>query len=264
MRLGWLRPWALRFVKTPRGQAFLLEVLRSNLDLCVEVLGRHYNDAAAFDSAAYQTGTIAGFEDLMWLFTANPVNRGLARLDLDEAAYIHRLVKSLPHARCVEIGRFKGGSTFLIAASMCPASRLLSIDNHTKMNLPEMGLLFDKALTGALARFGLAERVTLAVADSATVPVEPESVDLIFFDGDHSYEGICRDFQHWQHAMKPEGHMLFHDATATRAHATVHEGVARLLQEIAHEPHFVRRGAAGSLVHLERTSVLLDVEALRR
>ena len=223
--------------------------LREHLDLCVETLGRYYNDQADFASVTIPVQTIAGFEDLMWLFTPNPVNRGLARLDLDETAYLYRLLRSLPSVSCVEIGRFKGGSTFLIAAALRNGSKLLSIDNHSKMNLPEMGPIYDQNLMNVLQRFGLAERVTLAVGDSGTYPVKPKSVDVLFCDGDHTYEGVSRDFDHWRPTLRPGGHLLLHDAAQTRPFATYHEGVGRLVSEIESEPAFYKVAEAGSLVH---------------
>jgi len=35
--------------------------------------------------------------------------------------------------------------------------------------------------------------------------------DLIFIDGDHSYEGVKRDFELYQELLSPRGHIIFHD-----------------------------------------------------
>ncbi len=40
---------------------------------------------------------------------------------------------------------------------------------------------------------------------------EDGSIDLIFIDGDHSYEGCMRDIQAWMPKLKADGVMLFHD-----------------------------------------------------
>ena len=39
------------------------------------------------------------------------------------------------------------------------------------------------------------------------------SVDLVFFDADHSYSGVKRDFEAWFLKVKQGGKFLFHDAT---------------------------------------------------
>lgn len=40
-------------------------------------------------------------------------------------------------------------------------------------------------------------------------------IDLLFIDGDHSYEGCKRDIEAWFTHMKPHGVILFHDADET-------------------------------------------------
>ena len=35
--------------------------------------------------------------------------------------------------------------------------------------------------------------------------------DLIFIDGDHSYEGVKRDFELYKTLLSPRGHIIFHD-----------------------------------------------------
>ena len=40
-----------------------------------------------------------------------------------------------------------------------------------------------------------------------------ESVDLVFFDGDHSFTGLQRDFSAWYPRIKDQGILAFHDAT---------------------------------------------------
>jgi hypothetical protein len=81
---------------------------------------------ASFDQAMpEELRAIGGFEDYYWLFSSNPLNHGLSRLEHDEAAYLFRLVRSLGRPEAAEIGRFRGGSTFLLAAA---GARVLSID----------------------------------------------------------------------------------------------------------------------------------------
>lgn len=217
---------------------------------CMEALGRDYNLSVKFSSVSLPE-RVSGFEDLAFLFWSSPLNRGLIRMDLDEAAYLYKLVKSLESPLCVEIGRFKGGSTFLIAQAL-GQGKLVSIDLHRKMMLKSEGASYDEQLRFALRRFKLADKVELAVADSSTYPNADSSVDLIFIDGDHTYEGVKRDYQHWLNAVKPGGHIIFHDACSSRPHATVHEGITRFVREIQETGRVSHLKNTGSLMHFIR------------
>jgi predicted O-methyltransferase YrrM len=161
----------------------------------------------------------------------------------------------VPRARCLEIGRFKGGSTFLLAAALGEGSHLLSIDNHSKLTTVYDPAALDDALRAALTKYQMVDRVELRVGDSGTVPLEAASLDLAFVDGDHTYEGVRRDFENLRRALKPQAHVLFHDAQPAGPYATVHEGVNRLITEIKEGSgrHFTMQPGAGSLAHFVRT-----------
>ena len=164
----------------------------------------------------------ARFSECAWLFSSNPLNHGLARLELDEAAYIFELVRSMDAPRVVEIGRFKGGTSFLFAAA---GAELLSIDFDLEGEAQRAPDLIE-----ALKQFGLRDRVRLVVADSRAYPAPPDTVDIVFVDGDHSYDGVTADFAHWWPALRTGGHMVFHDAD--RRYPWI-EGVADAIEEIA-------------------------------
>ena len=193
---------------------------------------------ASFGDALPEGRTeIRGFEDCEWLFSSNPLNQGLSRLTFAEAAYLYRLVDRLDEPLVAEIGRFKGGSTFLLAAA---GGRVVSIDNESLW--PDAH--DPAALARALERFMLRDRVEIVVADSHTFPVEEASFDVVFVDGDHGYDSVSADFEHWRPALAPGGHLLFHDAEAS-----LEPGVARLVAEIDSGSELRRRPAAGSLAH---------------
>jgi predicted O-methyltransferase YrrM len=79
--------------------------------------------------------------------------------------------------------------------------------------------------------------------------------DLIFVDGDHSYEGVLRDYEHWRKAVKPGGCLAFHNAAAGRPHTGTAPGPFRLAQEIAtrDEEYYRREPDVGSLALFIRT-----------
>jgi len=188
------------------------------------------------------------FEDLTFLLTSTILAHGVASLRLDEAAYLYRLVRDSQPATVVEIGRFRGGSTVLIAAAL-EQGVLHSYDIDTRQG--RNGTALDRQLAGVLERYGLADRVQLYVADSKSAEPPPEPIDLLFIDGDHSEEGVRADFEHWSPHLRPGGHLLFHDAVdAPDFIAPSVPGPARTALRIGAD--FERLAGAGSLAHFVR------------
>jgi predicted O-methyltransferase YrrM len=200
--------------------------------------------------------SLSGFEDLAFLFTANELNHGVASLSFDEAAHLFRLARSLGPATIVEIGRFKGGSTVVFATAKHPDATLWSFDLAGERAPGIDGAEFDAEIAATLARFARNRGVHLVRADSRTAEHPEGGCDLLFIDGDHSYEGVRADYEHWRGALRPGGHLLFHDAAQPERYAAVSAGVTRAVEEIerSRESGFVREPGAGSIAHFRRTA----------
>jgi predicted O-methyltransferase YrrM len=193
---------------------------------------------------------IAGFEDLAFLFSSTILAHGIASLRFDEAAYLYRLVREERQSTIVEIGRFRGGSTFLLAAALESGS-VHSYDIETRQRRD--GGELDRQLIGALERYGLSGRVHLHIADSRVADLPAGQVDLLFIDGDHREPAVRADFERWSPLLPPGGHLLFHDAVESPDFASsVSSGPVHVVSEIA--SNFDRREAAGSLAHFARRS----------
>jgi predicted O-methyltransferase YrrM len=175
---------------------------------------------------------VRGFEDLAFMFSSNQLNHGVASLQLDEAALLFRLARDVQRGPVVEIGRFKGGSTLIMASALPDGVELWSYDAHVALRPDMPGSLLDAELRGALERFGLDAQVKLIVADSRTADPPPQPIELLFIDGDHTYEGAKADFERWGAFVAPGGRVLFHDAVDLGGYGNVYPGVARAVAEI--------------------------------
>jgi predicted O-methyltransferase YrrM len=195
-----------------------------------------------------------GFEDLAFMFSSNQLNHGVASLQFDEAALLYRLARDAQSGPFAEIGRFKGGSTIVFATALPDGVELWSYDLHVALRPDMPGEQLDSELSGALARYGLDRKVHLVVADSRTVDPPPDPLELLFIDGDHSYEGAKADFERWQAFVRPDGHVLFHDAVDAGGYGNVYPGVAQLVREIERGGGWNRHAGAGSIAHFTRAS----------
>lgn len=159
------------------------------------------------------------FADLAWLLSSNYANRGISALMLDEAIWLHQTVKAISDPRVVELGRAKGGTTFLLAAS---GANVLSVDDGglEESNARHFGqteMSYDESLAKALAEAGLTERVQLVTANAETYSLAPVSFDLIFSDVPLPQpDRLNKMFDRWWAGLKPGGRYVLRDGRESR------------------------------------------------
>jgi predicted O-methyltransferase YrrM len=196
--------------------------------------------------------SVHGFEDLAFMFSSNQLNNGVASLQIDEAALLFRLARNVASGPIAEIGRFKGGSTVVFASALPAGVELWSYDLHIALRPDMTGEQLDAELDAALTRLGVRDKVHLLVGDSRTIDPPSAPLELLFIDGDHSYEGAKADFERWSAYVRPGGHVLLHDAVDSGGYGNVYPGVARVVDEIRDEQGWDRQPDAGSIAHFIR------------
>ena len=170
---------------------------------------------------------------MFWLFRGGFDSRGLCRLDLEEAAYLYKCIKGMDDPYCVEIGRYFGGSTILLSSA---GARVLSIDNHSKDK--GQSEKYDKKL----AEWAEGKDLQIVVADSGSYDTTRLEIDVLFLDGDHSYNGLKRDFENFYGSVKDGGSIFFHDLNIP--------GVSKLVEE--KEMLFTEIKKVCSLLHVQK------------
>jgi predicted O-methyltransferase YrrM len=122
-------------------------------------------------------------------------------LDPWEAEYLFRVAEMSKH-NIVELGRAFGGSTLLLAAAT--NSRIKSIDNAKSHK-------HDYFVT-RINKFNF-KNIDLHTDDSQKTKLSDGrfKYDLVFIDGDHSYEGVMADMENWWNNLEPGGHYVLHD-----------------------------------------------------
>jgi hypothetical protein len=123
-------------------------------------------------------------------------------------------------ATIVEIGCWKGKSTYCIAQGMKSGQKLFSIDpfnaagsgDDTEIYAEHKGAnsLLDQ-YQGALARTPNKSQVEPLVGYSQEFHQRFDKIDFLFIDGDHSIEGVTFDFNHYAPKIQTGGWIAFHD-----------------------------------------------------
>jgi predicted O-methyltransferase YrrM len=234
----------VRLARTAIGVRVLTAILVREPALGLDILGMKLSRDASFDEVDRWPESLRDFADCAFVFSSNRANHGIAQLAIEEGAHLYRLLRE-NGGPCVEIGRYRGGGTLLMAAALPEGHELYSYDTHEKL----AGADPDEPLRRVLARYDLAGRIHLIVADSQTAEPPRRDLTLVFLDGDPSYEGTRRDFERWSAALRSGGHLLLHDATPG---ASRYAEIGRLIEEIDRTEGFDRQPDVGTIVHFRR------------
>lgn len=110
----------------------------------------------------------------------------------------------------VEIGVFEGVNTVLIAKSLALNAKLFAIDPFFK---GKIGVCYHKLIAKHMLRkYRIQKKVNLLEKFSyEAINDVGNKIDFIFIDGDHSYEGLKRDWDDWFPKIKKNGYILLHD-----------------------------------------------------
>jgi cephalosporin hydroxylase len=126
-----------------------------------------------------------------------------------EISGLLKLLKQNPPRYVCEIGTASGGTLFLLARVCAPAALLISVD---------LGLSVERCFVHA--RFAARrQRIVSIRRDSHDLKtlervrslLRGHPLDLLFIDGDHSYEGVKADFSNFSPLVSPGGLIVFHD-----------------------------------------------------
>ena len=135
----------------------------------------------------------------------------------------------------VEIGTASGGTLFLWTRVVHPAGGIISLDlpagafggGYPTWKMP---LYRSFAIPGQeihLLRVDSHKQESVGQVKSI---LGERSIDFLFIDGDHTYDGIKQDFDLYSPLLAPTGLMAFHDIATEEGHENY--GVTRFWQEV--------------------------------
>lgn len=130
---------------------------------------------------------------------------------------LHGLVRSLQPETCVEIGSAQGWSTCHVGLALRENVRgkLYAIDPHMPTAWNDPGAVASlPILQHNLRMCGITPYVEVIRATSQEAArCWTHPIDLLFVDGDHSYEGVKRDWELFSPHLTPFGVAVIHDST---------------------------------------------------
>lgn len=134
----------------------------------------------------------------------------------EELAHLVADVRALRPAAVLEIGTSMGGTLFLWTRLATNDATIVSVDlpggsfggGYSPLRTPVYRLFARESQDLQLMRANSHESGTL---DKVRRIFDPAPVDLLFIDGDHTYEGVKRDWEMYSPLVRPGGLVAFHD-----------------------------------------------------
>jgi hypothetical protein len=144
-----------------------------------------------------------------------------------EAELLYRLAAAVTDGCIVEVGAFRGRSTIALSLGSRSGANaaVFAIEPHEEYR----GVLGGRfgpddraAFYRGMLRSGRYENVRLVNLSSEVVtPGWRRPVGLLWIDGDHSPEGVARDFDCWRPHLAPGARVAFDDSAAEGRGPTV-------------------------------------------
>lgn len=126
-----------------------------------------------------------------------------------EKAFLQHLILSLPKNPLVlEIGTFRGWSAITMALARKDI-RIITLDNLEGIPEENFHISSFEIITN-FKNNNVERQITFIKSSSQDFNIN-KKLDLIFIDGDHSFNGVKHDFKKFLPFVKEKGIVVFHD-----------------------------------------------------
>jgi cephalosporin hydroxylase len=148
----------------------------------------------------------------------------------DELVPVLEVIKAASPSNVLEIGTANGGTLFLLTRVAAPDATIVSLDlpggdwggGYSEKRIP----LYEAfALPGQTLHLFREDSHKLQALERVKQAFAGRTIDFLFIDGDHSYEGVRSDFEMYGPMVTRGGYIGFHDIAYT-------DGVTRLWNEV--------------------------------
>ena len=135
----------------------------------------------------------------------------------------------------VEVGAWHGVTTAELRHALGAGGELWAVDPYP---VGRLGLSLQQIIAhhevGKVAGASVQWLRQTGVEAAAAAAATGRAVDLVFVDGDHSWEGISGDWEAWSPLVRVGGHVALHDSRSTPLRELGDAGSARFTREVIH------------------------------
>lgn len=162
------------------------------------------------------------------------INFKAAQIKEEILGLLNELAKNPPRL-ILEIGTATGGTLFMLSQVATDDAEIFSIDlplgpygaGYFKYKIPLFKAFAKKQQKINLLRLDSHKIDTLSQIKDM---LNGRQLDFLFIDGDHTYEGVKKDFELYSTLVRPQGIIAFHDIVKNNFDSSF--GVSKFWQEI--------------------------------
>lgn len=121
-----------------------------------------------------------------------------------------KIVKDSGTRKLMEIGRCKGGTLFVLARACQNHSTIISVD-LTRLSPIRTRMLRTFAENSRKIHLLTADSHSPETLKMISETLQGDVLDVLFIDGDHSYDGVKCDFEMYAPLVRKGGLIAFHD-----------------------------------------------------
>lgn len=171
------------------------------------------------------------------------------QLESEFVPFLEILLEMRP-STILEIGTHKGGTLFLLTRTLAQSGHIVSIDlpggpfggGFSPWRIPLYRFFSGKRQSMSLMRANSHLPGTVKQFEQITAG---RLLDVLFIDGDHSYDGVKKDFEYYSPYVKAGGIIVFHDIVEGPMAGGVHALWMELKKQHRHR-EFVEDWTQGS------------------
>lgn len=158
-------------------------------------------------------GSIGHIPWVRRLLGCNPHRRG---------EWLRRLIRKNQWTAGAELGVAEGRTLFHLLRT-CPSLTMIGVDSFVSQYTGEPNTRWRLIVEEEAKKYG--DRLTLIEKPTveAAALVQDNSLDFVFIDADHSYEGVKADIELWRPKVRPGGYLSGHDILALPVRTAVEE-----------------------------------------
>lgn len=184
---------------------------------------------------AYANGKLTGLVMRALVVPPPDAYRVPGYLHPTEGRFLYWLATRVrPGGVALEIGSFTGKSSTFLAAGLVEGARLACVDtwwNDAMLPYNQPANVFEQFLANTSPYRDKIEThrgTSLAIASEWQRPI-----DVLFIDGDHSFEGCSADLKAWLPFVRRGGWVALHDTGAAGVERAIAEHFPRAMRSVA-------------------------------